>query len=391
MKTLEPLPPPENPVASSDATAPRDPVAVSEEARRSERERSAHRTFPVVATPADRHFVRAFLIAFLSLLVGVLGMNVLVDPLGYFGVGLLPRASWDDRDEKAKMFLSQNLRPGLLVLGSSRTMKLDPACASALTGLPAFNFGVSGGRPEDFYAIQQFVDASAGNSVKRIILGVEPDILLDDVSLGAFARQSRYLGRYVRADRPPPQEIAAALFGQGATLLSVASLVHAARGNAAAPPPIQLRADGMLFYTRDEEAVRRGVFDQNARIVAQMPGLRQAFADAHHLSPEREQLLRRLLVQARTRGIRVDAFIPPTQPAAAEALRGTAYQARLHETERLMQTLASEGLLVYHGTIPGERIGITADGYFDAYHLMQPNANRLLEAVLGGQARCALQ
>jgi hypothetical protein len=157
------------------------------------------------------------------------------------------------------------------------------------------------------------------------------------------------------------------------------------------PPSIRLRNDGMLFYTQDEEAVRRGTFDQSARIAAQLPGLRQAFASTHVLSPERVTLLRRLLGDARTRGIRVDAFIPPTHPVAAQALHGTSFDVRLRETEQLLRSLDREGLLVYHQTIPGERVGITPDGYFDAYHLMQPNANRLLESILDGKARCALQ
>jgi hypothetical protein len=172
-RSQHPAPPSASNSESPVARLPSMPALASIDARSSARDRAAHRTYPVVATPGDRSFARTFLVAFLALVAGVAALNVVVDPLGYFGVGLLPRASWDDRDEKAKMFLRQQLRPGLLLLGSSRTMKLDPACASALTGLPSFNFGVSGGRPEDFYAIQQFVEASAGTSLKRIILGTE--------------------------------------------------------------------------------------------------------------------------------------------------------------------------------------------------------------------------
>lgn len=381
--------------ADSAATTPADrPIGASSEpalAPRSFAERSAHRAYPVVATPGDHRFVRAFLCALLALLVALAALNILVDPLGYFGMGLLPRATWDDRDAKARLFLAQQLRPQALVLGSSRTMKLDPACIQSATGLTAFNFGVSGGRPEDFDAIFQFVNANAGRSVSRIFLGVEPDILLDDVALGAFARQSRYLGPYVRADRVPPQEYAAAALGQGATTLSLASIVHAARVGVASAPAVELRPDGMLRYTRDEDEVRRGVFDAGKRSAAQLPGLRQAFSDAHHIAPSRVALLRRMLGRAREQSIRVDAFIPPTHPAIVAELQRTAFAERLRETETLLQTLAAEGLLEYHATIPGERIGITSDGYFDAYHLMQRNADRLLAFLIGGGARCALQ
>lgn len=376
-------------------TAPRGddrpPAAEGGEAAASRDERSAHRVYPVVAAPGDDGFVRVFLAAAVLLVAALAGLNALVDPLGLFGTRLVPRATWDDRDVKAQLFGAWGRRPEFLVLGSSRTMKLDPACVEALTGLAAFNFGVSGGRPEDFWAIFRFVEARAGRVVRRIVLGVEPDILLDDLPLGFFTRQSTALGPYVRADGVPPQQLAAGLWGQESTVASVRSLLHHVGRARAEAPAITFRADGHLSNTRDEEAVRRGTFPQAERIAAQLPGLRAAFADARHLAPERVALLRTLLDTARARGIRVDAFVPSVQPAAVRELDGTAYAERLAETQRLLRGLAGAGLLVLHETIPGERIGLTPDGYFDAYHVMQPNADRLLASVLGAGRGCAVQ
>lgn len=365
-------------------------MTAPDEARQSREERSAHRVYPVTATPHDGAFVRTFVLTMLVAVASLTALNVLADPLGIFGTGLVPRATWDDRDVKARLFAEQREAPELLVLGSSRTMKLDPACASALTGLRAFNFGVSGGRPEDFLAIDQYVQEAGGPPVRRVLLGVEPDIMLDDVPIGIFTRQSARLGKYVRAEGMPPDQVAAGMWGQAATVASVRSLLHQARGREVEAPAVTFRQDGMAFNPRDEEAVRRGTFDQASRVATQVPGIQAVFDGTHRIDPARAALLRRLLVNLRTRGTTVDAFIPPVQPAALHELRGTAYAARLAETEVMLRSFEREGLLRYHATA-GDRIGLEAAAWFDAYHPMQPNADRLLATMIGDGRGCAVQ
>jgi hypothetical protein len=114
---------------------------------------------PVVSTSvgSTRRFVVTLLATALGTVVAVFLVNVLVDPYGTVGTNLL--ASGVPRDPSTKAALIQQLGspPQLVVLGSSRSLKVQPSYLRRLTGESVFNAGVRDATPVEEYALIHFI------------------------------------------------------------------------------------------------------------------------------------------------------------------------------------------------------------------------------------------
>lgn len=120
----------------------------------------------------------AFSIGFIVALLGYLSVAVAANVLGN-GTNLFPSpwfpASTCIRAWKARHLarLAQTREsPLVLVMGSSRVFALEERDVQSMTGLPAFNFGVSVGCPVDFIAQLRFA-LDSGVTPKIIVLGVD--------------------------------------------------------------------------------------------------------------------------------------------------------------------------------------------------------------------------
>ena len=111
--------------------------------------------------PGDhaRWYVTVFLLCSLGLMVLVGAFNAIVDPDGTVGTGLLPTATWSDRTIKIGLIDALKTPPRLIVLGSSRAMKIQPGYLQRRTGLPGFNAAVSAGGPADAWAFVNLIHA----------------------------------------------------------------------------------------------------------------------------------------------------------------------------------------------------------------------------------------
>ena len=95
--------------------------------------------------------------------------------------------------------------PRLVILGGSRAQRFEPSVAEKLTGLPAFNFAVQNGRPEDAYAMARYLFWRAPSVKLRCLWALQATSISDSPlhpGLLAEPRLSRFLPDYlVRAQR----------------------------------------------------------------------------------------------------------------------------------------------------------------------------------------------
>lgn len=155
--------------------------------------------------PRQRRFVALILAAALVVAVAVGAVNALVDPYGAFGTGLVGPAVWTDRTEKVGLIERLPTPPRLVVLGSSRAMKVEPHYLTRLTGLPAFNAAVSSGRPVDAYVFAQFLHQrfpGVGQSYLWLLDQeafaddtIDPTLLADDKLAGYVPAEVRWRSR----------------------------------------------------------------------------------------------------------------------------------------------------------------------------------------------------
>ena len=128
----------------------------------------------------QRRFVAVLLVAALLIVAAVGAANALVDPYGSLGTGVVGPAVWTDRSAKVRLIERLTVPPRIVVLGSSRAMKVQPSYLTRLTGQPAFNAAVSSGRPVDAYVFARFLHQRFGGASQRYLWLLDQEAFADD-------------------------------------------------------------------------------------------------------------------------------------------------------------------------------------------------------------------
>ena len=357
---------------------------MSEIAHSVPQEGADHLASATVSNDADKPFLRTFLFALLGAASFIAAVNFVIDPTDVFHVGLLPPVTWVDRDEKSVFFMQQEAKPQLLIIGSSRMMKMNPACASSLTGLRAFNFAVNDARAEDYLAILRFV-SDHGGAPRRILIGVDPEGLSHEPIDWRLAN-SKYLSRYL-VNRPSRfTHLGENLLSRRQLSASIASVRHVLTHQAST---IRVAPDGFLTYLDLEPSKARGDYDLPKQLQVSVTGYAATFEHFDALSPSRVKMLREFFVECRRRAIVVDAVIPPLHPDLLAAMARSPLPQRIDDTERLLRQLEREGLIHYSDVTTLSGFGGDPSRFFDGIHMEEWNSSRVLEHVYGG--RCAVQ
>src|SRR6185295_7296351 len=110
----------------------------------------------------------------LVLLAVLTGLNVLVDPLDVHGTRLLEPIVLGTRQTKLQLYRARQPRPEIVILGSSRAFRVDPAYVEERTGRSAFNAAVHAGSPRDFLAFAHCM-AGEGSFPRTVVVGLGPE------------------------------------------------------------------------------------------------------------------------------------------------------------------------------------------------------------------------
>ena len=121
----------------------------------------------------SRTFVAAVLVSAFLLAMFEAGFNYFIDPYGIYGVNRLIPGLREKRFTKTALLKQAMPKPELLILGSSRVRSMDPAYALSLFKVPAYNFGVDGANPSDWYAAARYAVDGLHDPIHIIILGVD--------------------------------------------------------------------------------------------------------------------------------------------------------------------------------------------------------------------------
>ncbi len=350
-----------------------------------------HPHAPPDPSPHDGGFLRVFFAAS-AVLLGLLALLVLLtDPLGRFGTGLIPPVVSSDRDQKAALYRARTPTPEIVVLGSSRSKTIAPACLQQLTGRTAFNFAVNGAGSEDLVAILGFLRAQPGSRIRTLYAGVDPEMLQSAGGVHRALEGSRFLAGYAPGGAVPEGgTLGADLFGWQAVSAAVQSIgSRLVSGDRL--PEFSLDADGLQHYSRAEAALRQGTAPDQTQLLGSIPGILARYESFPRLDSERVAALRLFATEAHQAGIEVVTFIPPVHPAFERAAAATAWRSRTEETVALLSALHQERLLRYVEV--RELIAASPDTtrYVDAIHFLAPVAAALAQALTGSPDRCALQ
>lgn len=350
-----------------------------------------HPHAPPVASPGTDGFLRGFGLTLGLLLAGIAGFTALVDPLGRFGTGVLAPVIAADRDQKAALYRRRDPRPATVVLGSSRSKTIPPAELTRLGAGPAFNFAVNGAAPEDLLAIARYLAATGADSVRLLLVGLDPEMLQPGAGVHRPLASSRILSRYA------PTTSGGTLTSLGADLLGWQAVSAAVRSvNLRLRQPSGLAetaidADGRQQYPRVEALRAAGRFNAQAAVDSSLGAILARYQSFGGLDSVRVAWFVQFLSEARAAGRCVVVFVPPVHPRFAARAAGTAWAARTEEAVQLLLTLERAGQLEYRETRDLAREAPEASAFIDAIHFLEPLARRIAERLLSPPMPCAVQ
>jgi hypothetical protein len=166
-------------------------------------------------------FVLALTAFILMAAVGTL--NTLADPYGLVGIKLLPTVTTSDRTIKADFLEKLAQPPQLVVLGSSRSMRYEPAYLHQKTGLRTFNAGVNGiGGTADAWAMSNFIHDTFPNAQPRYLWLLDVESFVPFKVQGRTANEPR-LAKYVEGSgtiQRTPEAIARSVWDNRSSVFS---------------------------------------------------------------------------------------------------------------------------------------------------------------------------
>jgi hypothetical protein len=330
-----------------------------------------------------RRYVKNLLISLLLGLALLAALNFVVNPLGFYSARLIRPLTWSTRDVKVDLMAGAARPPGVLILGSSRTMLVRPRDVQALTGEATLNISVDAARAEDLWALYQYAVTVRGWTPREILFGLDLETFhnhqaTDDRLIGSsqlrplLPDQIRREGRWRRMG---------ALLSGDQTTASLTALLYTftafpAEGHAFAP-------DGLLQYEAWDSQIRSGRFQAN--IAGSVPEYHARFRDYTAVDQTRWALFEKLVEDTARRGTTVRSFLSPLHPNVIAELRvRTAFDRVRGQADQRLQALASRiPSFHYRDLTDIASFDGRADLFYDGGHMRPENAALLARAVYG--------
>lgn len=360
----------------------------------------------------ERSFVRWLLGTLLVVVIVLVAALWWIDPVS--ATGRQTRFSVVDNGgvRQAKLDLMEELPapPQIMVLGSSRSMKLDPRTIEKLTGQRAFNAGVSGGTTKDMYLYTRYAEqlwgnVDGGSRFPHLVIGVMNDVLRNHGTASFDPRLRRFLPSAQR--QPGRLETLKALLqwktiqaawrsvpavvrrdgmhtladptGKSGSITADLATVGNQRGNRRE----NFSALGMQEFPpvkRMEVPIRTRVENQMAEYIE-----RSYVADAQYTGHDEVgvQMLRRTIRLANEHGDVPTLWKTPFHPRALKLLPKDLYRQRDDAFEQVIRGLKDDPDLRFEYVDFDDlsSFGGSANDFYDGIHMTEKNTDRVLRAL----------
>jgi hypothetical protein len=333
-------------------------------------------------------FPVVFLLTTFSIAISYLALVMIVNPYGYFPGERFPRMSPNSRDLKLKL-LEQYQRSGpvqVLILGSSRSMKLSPQLVEQLTGDRTFNASVFSGGPNDFLAMYRVI-RQQGIHPKKLVLGLDVGFLgqdnqptadfLSNLTLtsaleGTQPSQARRLWHWLELykDTLRPYYIKD-------TALSVWIKLRPRM------PVHKFLPDGHLDYELWDLQVRNGTYPRRRQLEDCTDQGMKSLAVSYPVSPELRNDLEQLVVETRRDHVALILWITPVHPDFLARISQVPEAADNFEQGRLqLLEIAKKYGLAVKDLTDIRSYGGHAEDWYDCEHYDETNAAEIVRTIL---------
>jgi hypothetical protein len=316
-------------------------------------------------------------------------LNIFVDPYAECGTGrLLP----DDRDShsrvlKVALLRQHRLPPQVLILGNSRSLHLSPATARHITGLRGFNAAVANGTLWDVLAFLRFTLAQPQHDLRVVVIGLDTFMVLG--AIGEPHEELRYfpLVRYLPEASPPLAEAQLLRIARLSSADTAATSARLLYYSVMGPPERLLTFDpnGMIRFARFDDSIAKGRW--RGPLAGGLANVRRQylvnFGGHPDLYGPTLKVLEDVLEAAQDAGAQVVLFMPPLHSGLAEELgRESYYLEHLALTHDYLQGIAQRYQCAFHDLSTVDRFGGDDRGFIDGTHMIGPNNDLVLQAVL---------
>jgi len=340
-----------------------------------------------------RDYVTLLLAFCLGLMALVAVFNALVDPFGTFGTGLLPTAIWSDRTTKVGLIDALKTPPQLIVLGSSRAMKIQPGYLQRLTGLPGFNAAVSSGVPADAWAFVNLLHDRFPDTHPRYLWLFDVEALHPSTLDPALTGQPQ-LARYFSAStrREASLRHLSWLFSWDTAWTSVRSLraylTHAEQAEVESGiareknSRSEFAPNGYRRFDFHDYLLARG-----HTLAKELPGTIRDYTHTYnamypHLDPLEEQYVEKTLELMNQLGATPVIVLSPYQPQLLAALRPLGWNTRHRQVLQFLQSLHARYRFVLLDMTHIATFHGSPSNFYDGVHMRLRNVHRLLRTVV---------
>jgi hypothetical protein len=341
---------------------------------------------------STRRFLLGFVIGLIVLGASVTTLNVLADPYGYAGSRLFATAILSDRPIKACLIERLPHTPSLMILGSSRAEKVQPAHLQRLTGLAGFNAAVSSGTPDDAWAFANLLHEKAGGVQQRVLWLLDVESmrrrpidpgLLATPSLARFLTRSTALkGRvqslwsfaswHTAADSWT--SIDATLFGTARPLSQRTCSIHT-------NGVTEYARDGYRSFDFHDVALRRGM--PLARSIGiTLSEYRTIYQGDTRLSPSLERRFEQTVATMNSWNIRPVIVLTPVHTSFVRAIGPIGWTLRHRQLFAYLRSLRTRLRFDLLDASNIKAFGGTSHGFYDAVHMKVANVQRLVDWVV---------
>ena len=282
-----------------------------------------------------------------------------------WSLALPAHAASSDRAIKACLLVRRAPAPRLVIYGSSRAAKVEPAYLGSLLHEAAFNASVSSGTPEDVWAFAHLAHDQAGPVPVRALW------LLDVESLrphpfDASLLQVPVLARYFSASPGTVVPAPAPATARGASSRACSFTTSASTRYA---------ADGFRAHDFHDAAAANGT--------TLAGGLQRAVADYGRIyrtgyprvAPQEAVWVERVIRAFDAWGVRPVIVLTPAHPAFLRALGPVGWSRRHAEVLQTLRSLAGRFTLLDASSISA--FGGRPGDFYDGVHMRVANTRRL--------------
>lgn len=327
----------------------------------------------------DLKFVTVFLLAVAGFSCSIFALAVIVDPYNIFGLNIFRPILLTNRSEKMRLLRETEVKPEVIILGSSRVFKMDPAKMKNLTGLKTFNASVSYARPEDHLTLAKYIVKDLSITPKIFIVGLNAGEFNND-KIDSQTINNPDLRKYLEISKKTRIRTLFSTLKErfNATYLRDIFVTLFWNSHGFPNPVITFDENGGEVFDRNKHPD-----PGDAKITENTAtGL---FKDLISLSPERKVYFEKFLEFAKENKIRVDVLILPLPSSIQKKLGETTEYEKVSKEllEQMLEWEKNFGIKVFDFSSV-EKFNGFEDDFDDSTHPSHKNIDLMTETMLKG-------